>query len=107
MIRFNNLFDDNNEQIEYIEKKSKYKIPWVDKYRPKTLDDIVQQDEIINFLKKSLLTGNMPHLLFHGPPGSGKTSAILAIANQLYGPIKFSERVILSLPKIKKPSEIS
>jgi replication factor C subunit 2/4 len=36
----------------------------------------------------------MPHLLFHGPPGSGKTSAILAIANQLYGPVKFSERVI-------------
>ena len=95
MIRFNNLFDDN-EIVDniYIEKKSKYKIPWVDKYRPKTLDDIVQQDEIINFLKKSLLSGNMPHLLFHGPPGSGKTSTILAIAHQLYGPIKFSERVI-------------
>jgi replication factor C subunit 2/4 len=97
MIRFSNLFDDNEivDNINYVEnKKSKYKVPWVDKYRPKTLDDIVQQDEIINFLKKSLINSNMPHLLFYGPPGSGKTSAILAIANQLYGPIKFSERVI-------------
>jgi len=96
MISFNNLFDDT-EIVEntYIDKKkSKHKIPWVDKYRPKTLDDIVQQDEIINFLKKSLLSGNMPHLLFHGPPGSGKTSTILAIATQLYGPVKFYERVI-------------
>jgi replication factor C subunit 2/4 len=94
MIRFNNLFDDDIFDNNYIEKKKIYKTPWVDKYRPKTLDDIIQQDEIINFLKKSLLTGNMPHLLFHGPPGTGKTSAILAIARQLYGPIKFSERVI-------------
>jgi replication factor C subunit 2/4 len=61
-------------------------IPWVEKYRPKKVDDVVQQDEVVNTLRKSIETGNLPHLLFYGTPGTGKTSTILAIANQLYGP---------------------
>ena len=47
-------------------------IPWVDKYRPKKLDDIVNQDEVIKLLKKTLETGQLPHLLFYGNSGSGK-----------------------------------
>jgi replication factor C subunit 2/4 len=70
------------------------KIPWPDKYRPKKLKDIVQQDEIINVLKKSFITGSLPHLLLHGPPGTGKTSTILSFAMELYGPNIFNKRVI-------------
>ena len=45
-------------------------------------------------LNKVLKTGNMPHLLFHGAPGTGKTSSILAVAMELFGPNKYRERVI-------------
>ena len=94
MIKFNNLFDGEQTSATNYIAKSKHNIPWVDKYRPKTLDDIIYQDEITNFLQKSLTSGNIPHLLFYGPPGSGKTSAILSVARQLFGPNKFAERVI-------------
>ena len=69
-------------------------IPWVEKYRPKRLDDVVQQDEVIKVLKKTIETGEMPHLLLHGQAGTGKTSTVLALAMQLYGPNIIDDRVI-------------
>ena len=69
------------------------KIPWVDKYRPCNIDDILQQDEVIKVLRDTLITGNLPHLLFHGSPGTGKTSTILAMVNELFGN-KVKERVL-------------
>lgn len=67
---------------------------WVEKYRPKTIDDIIEQEEIVKVLRNTLETGDLPHLLIHGPPGTGKTSTILALAYQLFGPNKFRDRVI-------------
>jgi replication factor C small subunit len=58
---------------------------WVEKYRPRRIDDVVNQDEVKERVKQFLKTGNMPHLLFHGPPGTGKTTMALAIAHELYG----------------------
>lgn len=69
-------------------------IPWVDKYRPNRLDNIVHQPELMKTLKNILETGEMPHLLFHGPPGTGKTTTVLALANELFGPKKLRERVL-------------
>ncbi|CDI83538.1 activator 1 36 kDa, putative [Eimeria acervulina] len=71
-------------------------LPWVERYRPKTLSDILSHDDIIQTSKSSQTLdlrgfqryvdkGQLPHLLFHGPPGTGKTSTILAVARQLYG----------------------
>lgn len=69
-------------------------VPWVDKYRPTKLDNIVHQDELMKTLKNILETGEMPHLLFHGPPGTGKTTTVLALANELFGAKKLKERVL-------------
>jgi len=63
-------------------------LPWVEKYRPQKIDGIISHDQNIETIKKMLAGGSLPHLLFHGTPGTGKTSLILAIANELYGSSK-------------------
>ncbi len=83
-----------NKLNNLTQKNPKNEIPLVEKYRPKTLDDIVQQDEIVKVLKNTLETGEMPHLLFYGGPGTGKTSTILALVMQLFGPVIVHDRVI-------------
>jgi replication factor C small subunit len=61
-------------------------LPWVEKYRPKTLNDVVNQEEVITSLKNILKTKVVPHMLFAGPPGVGKTATAHAFAKDLYGP---------------------
>lgn len=61
-------------------------LPWVEKYRPKTLNDVVNQEEVITSLKNILQTKAVPHMLFAGPPGVGKTATAHAFARDLYGP---------------------
>ena len=58
---------------------------WIEKYRPKTLDDIVGQDNIIERLKAYVKTKNVPHLIFAGPAGIGKTTSALALAREVFG----------------------
>jgi replication factor C small subunit len=58
---------------------------WTEKYRPKTLAEITGQKPIIERLKGFLSEQELPHLLFAGPAGTGKTTAILAFAHELYG----------------------
>ena len=59
---------------------------WAEKYRPQTLDDMTNQTEIVSRLKMFVQEKNLPHLLFVGPAGVGKTTSILALARDLYGP---------------------
>lgn len=60
-------------------------IPFVEKYRPEGLSDIISHQEIVSTIKRFIEGKKLPHLLFHGPPGTGKTSCMIAIAKQLYG----------------------
>jgi replication factor C small subunit len=57
---------------------------WVEKYRPKTLDEIIDREEIVTRLKAFVKSGNVPNMLFVGPPGTGKTTAALALVSDLY-----------------------
>ena len=59
--------------------------PWVEKYRPRSLDDIVNQTGIIKRLKQFIKDESMPHLIFAGPAGTGKTTSALALVRELYG----------------------
>jgi len=58
---------------------------WVEKYRPKTLEDVVGQNEIVARLKAYVRAKNLPHLLFAGPAGTGKTTCAIALARELFG----------------------
>ncbi len=60
-------------------------LPWTEKYRPKTLDEVAGQAETIKILKAFVKARNMPNLLFAGPPGVGKTTAALAMAYEMFG----------------------
>jgi len=65
---------------------SETELMWIEKYRPKILDDVINQKETITGIKALLKTpATMPHLLFAGPPGTGKSTVALCIARQLMG----------------------
>ncbi|XP_005993364.1 replication factor C subunit 5 [Latimeria chalumnae] len=69
-------------------------LPWVEKYRPQTLNDLISHQDILSTIRKFISEDRLPHLLFYGPPGTGKTSTILACAKQLYKDREFNSMVL-------------
>lgn len=63
-------------------------VPWVEKYRPQKLDGLVHQPHVTRFFQsfdaEPHRLRNMPHVLFHGPAGSGKTTVAMALVNQWF-----------------------
>lgn len=60
-------------------------LPWIEKYRPKKLAEVVGQSETVKRLQSYVRNRNMANCLFSGPAGVGKTSAAVALAHELYG----------------------
>lgn len=58
---------------------------WIEKYRPKSLKEVIGQQEIVERLQSYSESGNLPHLLFAGPAGTGKTTCAIALAKELFG----------------------
>jgi len=58
---------------------------WIEKYRPSNLSEVVGQTPITSRLKNYVKERSMPHLLFAGPSGTGKTTCALALAKELFG----------------------
>lgn len=75
-------------------KKEPKNLPWVEKYRPNKLDDLISHADIINTISRFIKEDKLPHLLFYGPPGTGKTSTILACAKQIFTPSEFNSMVL-------------
>ena len=58
-------------------------ILWVEKYRPNKISEILDQDISVQAIKGLLKNKSLPHLLFHGPSGTGKTTLLRLIGGQL------------------------
>ncbi|EKF31712.1 replication factor C, subunit 3, putative [Trypanosoma cruzi marinkellei] len=69
-------------------------LPWVEKYRPVTLDEVVAHEDILSTTRRLMDSGNLPHLLFYGPPGTGKTTTIKACAYYLFGKDRIRANVL-------------
>ncbi|EIN04059.1 P-loop containing nucleoside triphosphate hydrolase protein [Punctularia strigosozonata HHB-11173 SS5] len=73
---------------------------WVDKYRPKALDNLHYHEGLSARLKSLASSGDFPHMLFYGPSGAGKKTRISATLRQLYGPgaekLKIDQRVFMT-----------
>ncbi|XP_062517889.1 replication factor C subunit 5-like [Corticium candelabrum] len=69
-------------------------LPWVEKYRPRELSDLISHQDILATLGRFISESRLPHLLLYGPPGTGKTSTILACARRMYSEKEFNSMVL-------------
>lgn len=72
------------------------RLMWSEKYRPHALEQIVNQKEIIKSISNLIKTPDLPHMLFAGPAGVGKTTAAICIAKELLGPNWESNTLLLN-----------
>jgi len=76
---------NTSSSMKLIQSEKMSHLPWVEKYRPNRLEDLVAHEDIISIITKLIDDDNLPHLLLYGPPGTGKTSTIIAAAKRMYG----------------------
>ncbi|RSH93963.1 Replication factor C (RF-C) subunit [Saitozyma podzolica] len=73
---------------------------WVDKYRPRTLDDLHYHEQLSSRLRSLAASGDFPHILFYGPSGAGKKTRIMCTLRELYGPgvekLRIDQRVFVT-----------
>ncbi|XP_067013855.1 replication factor C subunit 4 isoform X2 [Anabrus simplex] len=75
--------------------KKSVSTPWVEKYRPRTIEDIVEQAEVVTVFRKCMDgKKDFPNMLLYGPPGTGKTSSILAAVKEMFGRESYKTRIL-------------
>jgi predicted ATPase with chaperone activity len=70
----NKIMDASNKENKENQKSgsSSYEVPWIEKYRPQKLEDVVGNEETLIRLQSIAKDGNLPNLILCGPPGTGK-----------------------------------
>ena len=89
----NSDYDDNNDNndinninsVDYINNNIKQEVPWIEKYRPKKIDDIVLDKNTYTKILNIIQEKDMPNIIITGVPGIGKTTTIQCIARGIYG----------------------
>jgi len=90
-----NKSNENGKNMpRLIGKKILMDMPWLEKYRPSLMKDIVGNEETISRLKVIAKHGNMPNLIISGPPGCGKTTSIHCLALELLGKQNYKSAVL-------------
>ena len=79
------IINDSNILSNKLNSKTILGLPWVEKYRPDKISNIIAHEEILKTLSTLMEKNNFPHVIFYGPPGTGKTTTILACAKHMYG----------------------
>ena len=72
------------QTIDNLEQNEGDSLPWVEKYRPKKLNEVIDHEIFVSTLKEFVKKKRFPHLLLSGPPGTGMTSTITSYAKELY-----------------------
>lgn len=68
-----NKSDPNKNKLIDLSKKDRHDVlPWIEKYRPTSFDEIISHKTVVNVLKKTIKDNKLQHLLFSGSPGTGK-----------------------------------
>ena len=70
MSEFSSSSDAAEGERMDVMSRDRTQLPWVEKYRPSTLQDLIAHEDIISILNKLIDSNKLPHLLFHGPPGN-------------------------------------
>lgn len=81
-------------RTRYKRKATVTRLPWTEKHRPSTFDQIIGHESSIEQIKSLIKTRGIPNLLFYGPPGTGKSSTVNAMRNFIYGNDKINVREI-------------
>ena len=89
MIMNINIYSENN----MFSSPKVSKLPWIEKYRPEKISDLKQSQGIVSLLKNNIATGNITHYILYGKPGTGKTSAIMAVGKEIFRE-HYADRVI-------------
>jgi replication factor C subunit 2/4 len=67
------------------QSQKEMELPWLEKYRPQTLNDVVGNEETVSRLRSIAKHGNVPNMIIAGPPGTGKTTSVMCLARELLG----------------------
>ena len=77
-----------------MDTEKNFESPWIEKYRPEFLSDVVGNTEAVSRLRAIAQVGNVPNIILAGPPGIGKTNSVLCLAREMLGKDLYKNAVL-------------